>query len=43
MIVANIDRNTVLVIGATDAGKLRRVLNAYGSYGHDHAGKDRSA
>lgn len=43
MIVANIDRNTVLVIGATQTDKLRRVLSAYGSYGHDHAGKDRPA
>lgn len=43
MVMARVDQNVVLVVGATDAAKLRRVLAAYGSYGHDHDDNGHSA
>ncbi len=36
MVLAVIDRNTVLVIGQTDADRLDRVLRAYGTYPDHH-------
>lgn len=43
MVMAEIDRNVVLVVGETDTDRLLRVLRAYGSYPHGGEGKDRGA
>jgi anti-sigma factor RsiW len=38
MVIRQFDRNVVLVVGRTDVGSLRRVVDAYGSYPEDHSG-----
>ncbi len=43
MVLGEIDRNIVLVIGQLDAARLLRVLRAYGTYPEDHANRPPSA
>jgi hypothetical protein len=38
MLMREIDRNVVVVVGDTDSGRLERVLNAYGTYHEPHHG-----
>jgi hypothetical protein len=38
MLMREIDRNVVVVIGDADSGRLERVLNAYGTYHEPHHG-----
>lgn len=38
VVIGQLDRNVILVVGPVDSGRLTRVLRAYGSYPHHEAG-----